>query len=137
MSINHVVVAGNLTRDPELKATSSGAAVLEFGMAVNDRVKGADGEWSDRANFFDVVVWGRRGEALESILAKGMKVTVAGRLRWSSWETADGQKRSRVQIVGEDVELPAKGQTSSRPAHVTGARAPAPADFGDDDDIPF
>ena len=134
MSVNIVVVAGNLTRDPELKHTNSGAAVLDFGIAVNDRVKGEDGEWSDRPNFFDVVVWGRRGEALESILAKGMKVTVAGRLRWSSWETQDGQKRSRVQIVGDDVELPSKAQQPARPASTRSA--PAADDFGDDD-IPF
>jgi len=134
VSVNVVVLAGNLTRDPELKATPSGASVLEIGLAVNDRVQDrASGEWTDRANYFDVVVWGKRADALSEILARGDKVTVQGRLRWSSWENASGEKRSRVTVTAEQIELM---QRRDRPAAAPSAPAPARHEE-DDDDIPF
>ncbi len=104
MSINKVVLSGNLTRDPVLKALSSGTSVLEFGLAVNDRVRDASGEWADRANFVDCTVFGRRADALAKILAKGAKVCVEGHLRYSSWER-DGQRRSKLTVAVDDVEL--------------------------------
>ena len=139
MSINRVVLAGNLTRDPELRVTPSGQSVLDFGLAVNDRVKDqASGEWTDRANFFDVSVWGRRGEALADILARGMKVAISGRLRWVQWETRTGEKRSRVTVVAEDVELMQQrdGASGSAPPPPVRQSSGAPG-IEDDDDIPF
>jgi len=133
VSVNVVVLAGNLTRDPELKATPSGASVLEIGLAVNDRVQDrASGEWTDRANYFDVAVWGKRADALADILARGDKVTIQGRLRWSSWENELGEKRSRVTVTAEQVELM---QRRERPAAATSS--PAPARHEEDDEIPF
>lgn len=106
MSINRVNVTGNLTRDPELKSTAGGTQVLRFGVAVNDRVKNQQtGEWDDRPNFVDCVTFGRRAEALSSILTKGMKVAVEGRLRYSSWEAQDGSKRSKLEVACDEVEL--------------------------------
>ena len=122
MSINRVWEVGNLTRDPEMRATPSGSSVLEFAIAVNDRVQNKQtGEWGDRPNFFDVAVFGRRGEALAGILTRGTKVAVEGRLRWSSWETPEGQKRSRVTIVATEIELMSKGSAATA----------APSDSGD------
>ncbi|MFA5682794.1 MAG: single-stranded DNA-binding protein [Hydrogenophaga sp.] len=133
MSINVVVLAGNLTRDPELKTTPSGTSVLEVSLAVNDRVQDrSSGEWTDRVNYFDIVVWGKRADALSEILARGDKVTVHGRLRWSSWENELGERRSRVTVTAEQVELM---QRRDRPA--AAPSAPAPARHEEDDDIPF
>lgn len=103
MSINRVVISGNLTRDPELKATGSGMSVLKLGVAVNDRRKNQQtGEWEDFPNFVDVTVFGARGEALSRFLTKGSKVAIEGKLRWSQWET-DGQKRSKLEVIADEV----------------------------------
>lgn len=104
MSINQVSITGNLTRSPELRATQGGTAVLSFGIAVNDRRKNASGQWEDVPNFFECVTFGNRATALSDILTKGMKVAVAGKLHYSSWEK-DGQKHSKVDIIANDVEI--------------------------------
>lgn len=104
MSINQVSITGNLTREPELRSTQSGTAVLSFGIAVNDRRKNASGQWEDVPNFFECVTFGNRANALGDILAKGMKVAVSGKLHYSSWEK-DGQKHSKVDIIANEVEL--------------------------------
>ena len=106
MSINRVVVSGNLTRDPELRTTAGGMAVLKLGIAVNDRRKNPQsGEWEDSPNFFDVTVFGQRGESLSRFLSKGTKIAVEGKLRWSQWDTPDGDKRSKVEIIADDIEF--------------------------------
>ena len=104
MSINHVAITGNLTRNPELRATQGGTAVLSFGIAVNDRRKNASGQWEDVPNFFECVTFGNRATALSDILTKGMKVAIAGKLHYSSWEK-DGQKHSKVDIIANDIEI--------------------------------
>lgn len=104
MSINQVAITGNLTRPPELRATQGGTAVLSFGIAVNDRRKNSSGQWEDVPNFFECVTFGNRATALGDILTKGMKVAVAGKLHYSSWEK-DGQKHSKVDIIANEVEL--------------------------------
>lgn len=104
MSINNVSIVGNLTRDPELRSTAGGTAVLSFGIAVNDRRKNASGQWEDVPNFFECVTFGNRATALSDILTKGMKVAVAGKLHYSSWEK-DGQKHSKVDIIAQEIEL--------------------------------
>lgn len=142
MSINHVVLTGNLTRDAELKVSPSGVSVLEVGIAVNDRIKRGD-EWVDRPNFFDVIVFGKRAESLTPLLTRGLKVTVEGKLRWSSWETQDGQKRSRVQVIAENVEFmgrPAGAAANDQPASAPDYTPPAKSgtwEGNSDDDIPF
>lgn len=104
MSINHVAITGNLTRDPELRGTAGGTAVMSFGIAVNDRRKNASGQWEDVPNFFECVTFGNRATALSDILTKGMKVAIAGKLHYSSWEK-DGQKHSKVDIIAQEIEL--------------------------------
>lgn len=107
MSINRVVVSGNLTRDPELRVTPGGTQVLGFGVAVNDRRRNQHtGEWEDYPNFIDCTMFGNRAEALSRILRKGMKVAIEGKLRYSSWEDKNGSsRRSKVEIIPDEVVL--------------------------------
>lgn len=133
MSVNQVTVTGNLTRDPQLRGTPNGAAVLSFGIAVNDRRKNAAGQWEDAPNFFECVVFGNRANALSEMLKKGMKVAVAGKLHYSSWEK-DGQKHSKVDIIANDVELMQKRETQQEQTQQYQPQQ-EPQDFYDD--IPF
>lgn len=131
-SINRVVIVGNLTRDPETRQAGE-YSITTLGVAVNERVK-QNGEYVERANFFDVDVWGKMGENCAQYLAKGRQVAIEGRLRWESWETQDGQKRSRVKVVADNVQfLGAKADAEAKPF----AAAAAGAGFTSDDDIPF
>lgn len=105
MSINRVCITGNLTRDPELRSTSAGTSVLRFGVAVSDRRQNRQtGEWEDIPNYVDCIVFGNRADALSRILAKGAKVAVEGKLRYSQWER-DGQRRSKLEVAVDEVEL--------------------------------
>ena len=110
MAVNKAIITGNLTRNSELRATASGAPVLEFSVAVNDRRKNQrTGEWEDYANFVDCAMFGKRAEGLEKHLTKGLKVCVEGRLRWSAWEK-DGERRSKLSVIAEEIELMARGE---------------------------
>ncbi|MDO4539274.1 MAG: single-stranded DNA-binding protein [Coriobacteriales bacterium] len=105
MSINRVVLSGNLTRDPELRATQSGMNILTFGIAVNDRRRNQQsGEWEDYANFIDCVLFGNRADFLSRTLHKGIKVALEGKLRYSSWER-DGQRRSKIEVIVDDIDF--------------------------------
>jgi single-strand DNA-binding protein len=134
MNINRVVLTGNLTRDPELRATGGGTSVCDLGIAVNSREK-VGGDWQDRADFFNVTVWGNQAENAAKYLTKGSPVAIDGRLRFESWE-ADGQKRSAVKIVAQAVQyLSTKGdgESQSSPEPV----AAGAMSGGGEDDIPF
>ena len=145
MSINRVIISGNLTRDPELRSTASGMAVLGFGVAVNDRRKNQQtGEWEDYPNFIDCTMFGARAESLSRYLSKGTKVTIEGKLRWSQWER-DGQKRSKIEVIVDELEF-MSGRDGSRSAAPAQSYAPvqaAPVAVMDasasvyDEDIPF
>jgi len=102
-NLNRVVIAGRLTRDAELKITPSGQAVCSFTIAVNRRYKSGDG-YENEANFFDVVLWGKHGEALSKFLLKGKMVGVDGELRQERW-TVDDHARSRVGIVAFGIQF--------------------------------
>lgn len=144
MSINSVAVVGNLTRDPELRNLSSGTSLCSLRVAVNERVKDGNGQWSDRANYFDVTVWGKMGENCAQYLAKGSRVGVQGRLRWSEWDATDGSgKRQKVEIVAQEVmfltprrEGDGQQQTGGGYSENYGSGESAPVG-GTDDDIPF
>ena len=106
MSINRVMISGNLTRDAELRTTPSGTSILNFGVAVNDRRRNANGEWEDYANFIDCTMFGRRAEALQNYLKKGLKVAIEGRLHYSAWEDRNtGQRRSRIDVTVDELEF--------------------------------
>ncbi|MCL2264437.1 MAG: single-stranded DNA-binding protein [Treponema sp.] len=101
--LNHVVLIGRLTRDAELKYTAGGQAVCKFSIAVNRRKKNGD-QWEDEANFFDIVLWGKQGESLQSYLVKGKMIGVDGELRQDRWQQ-EGQNRSKVEIIANYVQL--------------------------------
>ena len=105
MSINRVIISGNLTRDPELRQTAGGLPVLGFGVAVNDRRKNNQtGEWEDYPNFVDCTMFGTRAQSVMRFLSKGSKVVIEGKLRWSQWER-DGQKRSKLEVIVDEIEF--------------------------------
>jgi len=143
-NINRVVLVGNLTRDPELRTTPSGTSVCKLRLAVNERTKDpATGQWGDRANYFDVTVWGNQGESCAQYLAKGRPVAVDGRLQWREWDAQDGTKRQAVEIIADSVQFLGSRQDAEggQPQFVPSGAAQADnADFGGsaaDDDIPF
>jgi single-strand DNA-binding protein len=105
-NVNVVVITGNLTQDPELRHLGSGTAVCELRVAVNSRRKDQSGNWVDKANYFNVTVWGAQGENCAQYLAKGRPVAIEGRLDWREWEAKDGSgKRQAVQIVANTVQF--------------------------------
>lgn len=113
-SYNKVVLVGNITRDIELRHTPSGTAVTDIGLAVNDRRKGADGDWTEEVTFVDVTLWSRSAEVAHEYLGKGSPVLIEGRLKLDTWET-DGQKRSKLKVVGERMQMLGKKSDSARP----------------------
>ena len=143
--LNHVSLIGRLTRDSELKYTASGQAVCKFAIAVNRRRKSGD-QWVDEPNFFDIVLWGRQGESLSQYLIKGKQVGIDGELRQDRWEQ-DGQNRSRVEVIANNLQLLGGGSGSTAGSTIPNNRQGASQSgeagqqegFTDDftDDIPF
>ena len=156
-SHNRVILLGNLTRDPEIRYLPSGMAVCDVGLAVNDRRKNANGEWVEESTFVDVTVWGRTAEVMSEYLGKGSPVFIEGRLKLDSWEGQDGQKRSKLKVICEKMQMVgAKGQGGpsgggprphTRPAQQDNAYSQpsppddafdqAPAESSGGGDIPF
>jgi len=156
-NINVVVITGNLTKDPELRSTGGGTPVCELRVAVNSsRKNGQTGQWEDKANYFDVVIWGAQGENCANYLSKGRPVAVEGRLDWSEWEAKDGSgKRQAVRIIAKSVQFLGSrdgsgGGGGNGGGNEGGGFSPSsdvPADSSDfagaaaggggDDDIPF
>lgn len=101
-SFNQVILMGNLTRDPELRQTPNGQSVCSFSLALNRSYKGSDGNWTEATDYIDVVAWGPLGERVSQYLTKGRPCLVNGRIQSRSWEQ-DGQKRSKVEVVAQDV----------------------------------
>ncbi|HET8929537.1 MAG TPA: single-stranded DNA-binding protein [Acidimicrobiales bacterium] len=101
---NTVTVVGNITRDPELRFTPSGQAVASFGIAVNRRWQNrSNNEWEEQTSFFDIKCWAQLAENVSESLGRGARVVVTGRLEQRSWQTDQGDKRSKVEIVADDV----------------------------------
>ena len=114
MSINRVVISGNLTRDPEVRTTQSGMPVMSIGVAVNDRRRNSQtGEWEDHANYIDCTMFGNRAQNVSQYLSKGSKVTLEGKLRWSQWER-DGQKRSKIEVIIDDIDFGGQSQNGNQ-----------------------
>jgi single-strand DNA-binding protein len=155
-NVNKVILIGNVTRDPEVKFTSKGSAVTDVSLAINRNYTLDNGEKREEVTYVDVELWGRLAEIAGEYAKKGRPVYIEGRLRLDSWEDkASGQKRSRLKVVGESLQLlggrPGSGggaghggdpEMSEQPAPRRSAPAPsrpaAPAPSQDeDDDIPF
>nr|DAS57753.1 MAG TPA: Single strand binding protein [Caudoviricetes sp.] len=130
MSINRVNITGNLTRDPELRATAGGTQMLAFGVAVNDRRKNPQtSAWEDVPNFVDCIVFGSRAEAVSRFISKGSKVAIEGKLRYSAWETKEGQRRSKLEVIVDEIEFMSRsnGQQVTSPAAEAAKVADTPA----------
>jgi len=125
---------GNLTRDPELRYTASGAAVASFGLAVNRKYKAGD-EWKEEVCFVDITVWAKQAENCAEYLHKGSPVFVEGRLNYQSWESDTGQKRNKLEVVASTIQF------LGRPGAEKGAGSDASGgeqfSSGGGDDIPF
>ena len=144
-SFNRVVLVGNLTRDVELRWTKTSTAVTDISLAVNERVKRND-QWEDEVHFFDVTLWGRTAEVAGEYLSKGSSVLIEGRLKQDRWEQ-DGQKRTKVKIVGERMQMLGSkgggGGSAPRPHNSnsnqqTQTQTAAPAQSAPpDDEVPF
>ena len=105
-NINRVTITGNLTADPDLRSTGGGTPVCSLRVAVNGRRKDQSGNWVDKPNYFNVVVWGAQGQNCANYLSKGRPVAVDGRLDWREWEAKDGSgMRSRIEIVADTVQF--------------------------------
>lgn len=147
-NLNKVFLIGRLTRDPELRYTQNGTAVVEFGLAVNRNYTTADGQKKEDTCFVTVIMWQKKAEIISQYMRKGRQIFVEGRLELDSWTTPDGQKRSKLRVVGSNFQFlgpPPDGGEGRR----GGAAPPPPAqnryeeskytgDMGiDDDDVPF
>ncbi len=154
-NINRVFIAGNLTRDPQVRFLANEQAVANFGVAINRRFKGADGSQKEETTFVDVEAWGRTAELVGQYLTKGRGCFIEGRLKLDSWEDKEGKKQSKLRVVADNVQFmdskPRQGgaaeggeveggdapaapaERPSRPSRPASAPAPAAAD----DEPPF
>lgn len=132
--MNRVTLYGRLGAEPELNNTKTGACVLKFRLATNERQKRGE-EWVDHTEWHAVVVWGKRAETLSRMLRKGSAVIVEGALRTSSWEK-DGQKRSRTEVSASEVILVGGRDQQAASAASELARAPKNHDPFERDDVP-
>lgn len=131
--INAVTLTGRLTRDAELKYTSGGMAISEFALAVNGSKKNGD-QWEQVASFFDCTMFGKRAESLAHYMEKGKQVAIAGRLDQQRWQNKEGQNRSKIVVIVNDITL-LGGKGEDRPARPQKQEANPVDDFKDD--IPF
>lgn len=139
-NLNRVLLMGNLTKDPDLRFTSSGSAICSFSLAINREWTGKDGQKNKDVCYVDIKVWGRQGENCAQYLKKGRPCFIEGRLEFSKWENQEGQKRSKLEVVAERVQfLGGRGEGGGG-----GDYERPPAGKGDfdaveevEDDIPF
>lgn len=128
-NVNTVILAGHLTRDPELRPLAGDKVVVHFTLAINRRYKGADGELKEDSTFVDCEAWGRTAELIGQYLAKGSGAYVEGRLRLDSWQDKDGKNRSRLKVVVENVQFigPPKSKSGAPAEHHEPVAAGTPA----------
>ena len=118
MAINSVAISGNLTRDAELRGSAEGNRVLSWSVAVNDRRKNPQtGQWEDVPNFVDCTLFGNRASAVSQYLSKGTKVSIEGKLRWHSWQDQNGNNRSKLDVIVDEIEFTPRGQQPQAPVN--------------------
>lgn len=136
---NKVILAGNLTRDPQLSYTQSGTAVCQFGLAVNRRWRDKEGAQQEETCFVDLTAFGRQAETINQYMSKGRSLLVEGRLNLSQWTTPEGERRSKLKVIVENFQfLGGAREGAAPPAAEPAAAAPDAADVpAPNDDVPF
>ncbi len=134
-SFNKVILMGNLTKDPELRYTPNGTAVASFSLAVNRRYKQGD-EFKDEVCYIDIVVFGKQAENCGQYLGKGHGIIIDGRLQQRRWETDDGQKRSKHEVVAQSIRFLSKKDDPSKEAMIDDAAGTSQSDT-QESDVPF
>ncbi|HEX9114271.1 MAG TPA: single-stranded DNA-binding protein [Nitrospirota bacterium] len=135
-SFNKVILLGNLTRDPEVRYTPNGIAVASFAIAVNRKYKQGD-ETKEEVSYIDIVVFGKQAESCGQYINKGDSVLIDGRLQQRRWETEDGQKRNKIEVVAQSVNFMPKRSSGGGQGQGHGHAEPAPEAPVDEGDIPF
>jgi single-strand DNA-binding protein len=141
--MNKVIIAGRLTRDPEVRTIPSGTSVADLGLALNERFKGKSGEWEERTTFVDVVVWGKQAETAGKYLQKGRTIIVEGALQMDEWTGKEGEKRRKMRIKSFGFQfLDSMKNREDTPTaggeHTNKKKAAAPPSADTDDgDLPF
>ena len=140
VSVNRVIIAGNLTRNPEVRYLGNEQAVANFGLAVNRKYRDKSGEMVDDTTFVDVTAWGRTGELCGQFLTKGSPALIEGRLKLERWEAKDGSNRSKLGVVAESVQFLGSPDNRERPGRSerepSRPRVPEPQGLHDDSDEP-
>jgi single-strand DNA-binding protein len=135
-SFNKVILLGNLTRDPEVRYTPNGIAVASFAIAVNRKYKQGD-ETKEEVSYIDIVVFGKQAESCGQYINKGDSVLIDGRLQQRRWETEEGQKRNKLEVVAQSVNFMPKRSSAGRGMGGDSHPEPAPEAPVDEGDIPF
>ena len=141
-SFNKVILMGNITRDVDLRYTPGGTAVTDIGLAVNDKRKNSNGEVTEETTFVDVTMWGRNAEVAAEYLGKGSPILVEGRLKLDQWETDDGERRQKLKVVCERMQM-VGSKRDGNSGNDKSAKSPPPQENssapsgGDDEDVPF
>jgi single-strand DNA-binding protein len=139
--VNSVNLIANLTKDPELKHTASGAEVCNMRVAWNEKWRDSSGELQERPGYIDVTAWGKLATTCAEYLARGRRVGITGKLQWREWETDDGSKRQAIEIVASNVTFLSDGSNGENRENRENRYTPAArSDFPAspiDDDIPF
>ncbi len=134
--LNKVFLIGRLTRDPEIRFLPSGTQITTFSIAYNRNYKVND-EWKEETHYFDIEAYGQLAERLGKQLSKGIMILIEGRLRQGRWETSEGEKRSRVVVVAEKVNIVSKPRTEAQEEEDLSIPNAEPENFNTDEDIPF
>ncbi|MFZ2276104.1 MAG: single-stranded DNA-binding protein [Candidatus Nanogingivalis sp.] len=142
MAFNKVILMGNLTRDPELRSTTSGSSVTSFALAVNRTWNNAQGERQEETSFIDCEAWGRTGETIAKYVSKGRQLLVSGRLRQDTWQDKDtGKNRSTLRVVVEEFSFVSDGNRGGASSASSSQSEPVVDEISDDpidlSDIPF
>jgi single-strand DNA-binding protein len=136
---NHVTLAGNLTRDPQVRFFDNERCVSDFGLAINRRWKDRNGEQQEETTFVDVEAWGRTAELVGQYLSKGRACLLSGRLKLDQWEDKDGNRRSKLKVVADNVQFldSAREGGQREPAPAPAPSQPTAPSGGVDDEPPF
>jgi len=143
-SFNKVILMGNLTRDPELRVTANGLSICKLSIATNRVYQTRDGERKEEVTYVDIDAFGRQAETISKYMSKGRSILIEGRLKLDSWETSQGEKRSKMGVVLENFQFTGGRGESGGGSHVERNSPPgkdtgnqAPADDIEEDDVPF